>query len=216
MKPTIASTATNAIRTEGRDGHREVCEDAGRPGVSRRVRGRAAGRLATGPGTDEALTLEVAARDYVWLYDYRHGIGYREIAARDGVGIRQVQRGVERARALEKNSSKDDLIEDLKPGRTGDPGFRLIPLFPIGAFTPETPCPHHGSIGRGSRLCCMVCHASGMDDHPGLRRDPEADPAPEPEPAPASDCAEPSRPERSRETRKQRRRRLFAEAAAVA
>jgi hypothetical protein len=131
------------------------------------------------------------------------------------VGVDRVRFGVKRAAALDSKLSKDGLTEDLKPGRLGDIGFRLIPLFPIDSFTPQSTCPHRESIGHGSRFCCMVCHASGMDDHPGLRRDPESDPAPEADPAPAagvelktSGCPQ--------ETRKQRRRRQFAEAAAVA
>src|SRR5262249_56446605 len=124
-------------------------------------------------------TLEVAAQDYVWLYDYRHGVGHRAIATRDGVGVRQVREGIERARALERNCSKDNPIESLKAGLLGDLGFRLIPLFPIGAFTPHSTCPHHESIRRGSTLCCMGCHASRMGDHPAFRGDPRTDPSPE-------------------------------------
>jgi hypothetical protein len=92
-------------------------------------------------------------------------------------------------------------------------GFRLIPLFPIGAFTPRSACPHHDTIERGSRLCCMVCHGSGMDDHPGLERDPKTDPSPEPTPKPAVDAAAPSKARKSKVTRKQRRRRELAEVA---
>ena len=61
----------------------------------------------------------------------------------------------------------------------------------------------------------MVCHSSGMDEHPGLRRDPLTDPSPESKPAPAADGVVPSEAGGSRETRKQRRRRLFAEAVAA-
>jgi hypothetical protein len=167
-----------------------------------------------GPRTERALTLAVAAMEYIWLYDHRHGIGLEEIAARNHVSLGRVRFGVQRAAAQDSKLSKDEVVEDLKPGRVGDIGFRLIPLFPIGSFTPESTCPHHHPIGRGSTLCCMVCHASGMDDHPGLRRDPQADPSPEPEPEPA--VAESKTSDGPRETRKQRRRRQFAEAAAEA
>ena len=67
----------------------------------------------------------------------------------------------------------DEVVDELKPGRLDEIGFRLIPLFPIGTLTPQSACPHHDTIDPGSRLCCMVCHESGMDDHPGLRRDPD-------------------------------------------
>ena len=46
-------------------------------------------------------------------------------------------------------------------------------------------------------LCCMVCHCSGIDDHPGLLRSPLTDPAPEPKPAPAP---APRRPPRNSKT----------------
>jgi hypothetical protein len=164
-----------------------------------------------GNPTAKAWTLEVAARDYVWLYDFRHGVGPGEIAAREGVTVRQVREGLERARALDRNGSKDSPIGSLRSGRLDDIGFRLIPLLPVGALTPQSACPHHDSIERGSRLCCMVCHASGMDDHPGLRREPLTDPSPEP--APAVDVAVSSKSGKSKETRKQRRLRQLAEAA---
>lgn len=65
----------------------------------------------------------------------------------------------------------------------------LMPLFPVGFFLPTSAdqvrafgrvlvpefasrgdvCPHHGPIPEGSTLCCMVCHQSGMDGHPGLK-----------------------------------------------
>lgn len=59
-------------------------------------------------------------------------------------------------------------------------GFRpLVPLFPIGGFSPGSTCPHHGPLPEGSALTCMVCHRSGMDQHPAYRRDRRFDPRPE-------------------------------------
>jgi hypothetical protein len=182
---------------------------------SRTGRGEAARRVETTPRFDRALTLAVAAREYIWLYDYRHGIGFDEIAAREDVSVIRVRFGVERARAQERNLSKDTLIEDLNPGTRTGAGFRLIPLFPIGAYTPHSACPHREPINQGSTLCCMVCHHSGMDAHPALRRDPQTEPAPEPKPAPALDTVWPSKSSRSHETRKQRRQRLFASESAA-
>lgn len=210
MKPTTASTADAVVPTGGRMGHREDRRDPRRRAESRSVTGETSRGAVAGTSTAGAWTLEVAARDYIWLYDFRHGVGLSEIAAREGVTVRQVREGLERARALDRNRSKDNPIESLKSSRLDDIGFRLMPLFPIMALTPQSACPHHDSIERGSRLCCMVCHASGMDDHPGLRRDPLIDPSPEPAPAPA---AVSSKPGKSRENRKQRRRRQLAGAA---
>lgn len=216
MRPAIASTATTIFPGGEREGHRDDGEAADRRGGSPTGRGNAGRPAKTGPQGDPGLTLAGAARDYIWLYDFRHGIGHRKIAVRDRVSVRQVRDGIERARALEAMIAKDNPIEHLKPGRADEIHFRLTPLFPIASFTPQSTCPHHKSIGRGSTFCCMVCHASGMDDHPGLRRDPQTDPSPEPEPAPAPGAAEPDATGDPRETRKQRRRRQFADAAAVA
>jgi hypothetical protein len=51
----------------------------------------------------------------------------------------------------------------------------------------------------------MVCSKSGVDDHPALKRNPRIDPRPEPEAVPRQAKAAPRT-----ETRKERRRRLFA------
>jgi hypothetical protein len=46
---------------------------------------------------------------------------------------------------------------------------RLVPLFPVGIYTPQSVCAHHGPIQRGSLFCCMICHKSGHDDHPAVQ-----------------------------------------------
>jgi hypothetical protein len=156
----------------------------------------------------EALTLKVAARDLMWLYDNKHGMSFEEIAGYERLPVQRVIEGVMRAEALQRQRSSDELVEDFKSGRLDDSRFRLIPLFPVNAFTPQSACPHHNPIEQGSRLCCMVCHTSGMDDHPGLQRDPETDPSPEP--APAKDARR-TRSGKAKGTRKQRRRRQLAD-----
>ena len=189
-----------------------------RPGSARRIStepGRAKRAARTEPGTDQDLSLAVASRDYIWLYDSRGGLSYQKIAVRDRVSVRQVRDGIKPA-ALEAKVTKDDPVSTSSRAARAMSGFWLIPLFPIGSFTPESACPHREPMGRGTTLCCMVCHASGMDDHPGLRRDPETDPSTESEPAPAPAVAESETSDSPRETRKQRRRRQFAEAATVA
>ena len=208
MMATMARTA-DAARPDTERGDDRADREEPRERRTRYRRARA--RL------DRAFTLEVAAREYTWFYDHKHlKIRLEEIAGYEGLTIDRIRFGVERMKALESKRSKDDLVQVPKPGRLDDLGFRLTPLFPIGAFTPHSTGPHHDSIRRGSKFCCMVCHASGMDDHPALRRDPLTDPSPEPKPAPAPESVASSKSGNSRETRKQRRRRQFAEAAAVA
>jgi hypothetical protein len=91
---------------------------------------------------------------------------------------------------------------------------RLVPLFPVGALTPDSVCGHRGPIERGSIFCCVICHTSGYDHHPDLQIDaPTAllqnldsrDLLPQ----------KPKRPKSLQETRKERRRKLFATLAAV-
>jgi hypothetical protein len=140
------------------------------------------------------ITVEIAAKEYSWSWDRRQGISAAAIAAREGVAVGRVRFGVARARAQEEAT---DVTSAVRPPR-------LVPLFPIGAYTPQSSCGHRRPIEPGSSLCCMVCHTSGMDRHPALRRDPRTDPAPEPKPKPA-----PERANSRRETRRERRRRLF-------
>ena len=173
-------------------------------------------RVETAPGYDRTLTLAVAAREYIWLYDRRHGVGIDEIAAREGLSAGRVKYGLKRARAMDKKPSQDAEtgLSSLDVDIAHVP--RLIPLFPIGSYTPQSACPHLEPIEEGSALCCMVCNGSGMDAHPALRRDPRTDPAPEPKTEPASDLASQPKTGESHETRKQRRRRMFAQHAATA
>lgn len=210
MMAMMAKSADAALPATGCSNGREIRQDL-RSRDGSRFRDEQAPRSAgTEAGPDEALTLEVAARDYMWLYDYRHGVSLKEIAGYEGLTVAEVQRGVERSKAQESKLSRDDVIEGLKSGRLEDMGFRLIPLFPVSALTPQSACPHHGAIESGSRLCCMVCHGSGMDDHPAMQRDPKIDPSPESGLEPAA--APPSQSGESKETRRQRRRRKLAEA----
>jgi hypothetical protein len=140
------------------------------------------------------MNLRVLAREYIWLWDTRHGVSPKEISMREGVSLARVRFGVSRARALEKSGWTES---EIAPPH-------LVPLFPLGAFTPQSPCGHNRPIKPGSFFCCVVCHASGVDDHPALKRDPRTDPAPEPKPKP-----QPTRQIPAAENRKQRRARVF-------
>lgn len=175
--------------------------------------GKSVGRVATGPRSDRTLTLATAAAEYIWLYDLRHGLSVHEIAIREGVSVGRVRYGVKRAQAQEELVSSDALIEPLSPSAGTIRQPRLVPLFPIGPYTPQSACPHRVPIETGSALCCMVCHCSGMDEHPAMQRDPKTDPNPEPKPVLSS--ARHPEPGAQRETRKQRRQKQFAQQAAA-
>jgi hypothetical protein len=177
---------------------------------SRSKRGKPARCLGIGPRSDRTLTLATTASEYIWLYDNRHGVSIKEIAAHAGVSVGRVRYGVKRAGAQERDDSQDALSEQssLRPGSVLPP--RLVPLFPIGLYTPLSACPHPEPIQQGSTLCCMVCHCSGMDAHPALQRDPQTDPVRESKPRPAASLAMQPNLSAPHETRKQRRRRKFA------
>lgn len=167
------------------------------------------------------MTLESAARDYVWLLDFRRGIACQKMAAEAGLTVGDVREGIERAQKLEAQCSGDSWLADLQSSRGAGPAFRLIPMFPIGEFTPQSTCPHGGPLQRGSTICCMVCHASGMDGHPSLRHDPATDPRPESGSeteialTPAADASPLSTNARRRETRLERRRRMYEAAGRI-
>lgn len=61
----------------------------------------------------------------------------------------------------------------------------LVLSYGCKSFTPQTTCQdiHHGPIKRDSRVCCAVCHQSGCDHWPCMKRDPRTDPKPEARPA---------------------------------
>ncbi len=86
---------------------------------------------------------------------------------------------------------------------------KMVPIFPIPALTPTSPCPHHQQIRKGSVFVCMVCHQSGADHHPALKRDRRTDPKPEP----PTIYAPPLDP-KAKPTRKQKRAAMYAAKAA--
>ncbi len=168
------------------------------------------------PRAKSGVSLSLQARELVWLDEIRRGYSIKEIARREGLGCRRIQHGVCRARqrgnlSRTHDSRIGDHLHDRNEKITASAGRlsrddpnrppRLVPLFPIGAFTPGSSCPHHGPIRPGSVFCCMVCSQSGVDDHPALKRDPCTDPRPERKAALV-------RVTSVRETRKHRRQRL--------
>jgi hypothetical protein len=179
---------------------------AGEENRSRRGRGRTKKsrwkRSAAQWRTSRAMTLAVAAKEYIWLWDKRHGISANEIATRAGLSIRRVREGIKNAEEQEKRHGLSTTWGS--PSDAGGRSPQLIPIFPLGSYTPQSPCAHYRPIRAGSLCCCMVCHLSGIDGHPALRRDPRTDPSPEPKPAP------PPPKKNGVETRKQRRGRQFA------
>lgn len=94
-----------------------------------------------------------------------------------------------------------------------NPVASLEPTFGVRSFTPESGCPHYGPIPMVSKLVCMVCHATGFDHHPLMKRTLASDPLPEPEPEDYQPPVIEIKVQQHRtETRAVRRQRLFATA----
>ena len=111
MMATMARPADPALpATEREDDHKP--RESPRQQRRFRIQGEGASRdCRTRAWEDRTLTLEVAAREWMWLYDHRHGMSLAEIAGYERLDIERVQFGVERSAAQEAKASKDDLIE---------------------------------------------------------------------------------------------------------
>jgi hypothetical protein len=118
--------------------------------------------------SSQILTLEIAAKEYMWLWDLHYGASTEVTATREALAASRVRFGVSRALGQEKAFLGETAIRPP----------RLVPLFPIGPYTPSSTCGHRGPIETGSLLCCMVCHTSGMDEHPALWHDITTAPTP--------------------------------------
>lgn len=116
---------------------------------------------------------EIRATEDGWLTLRRGGMTVQEIADECGQPYAAVHEGISRARMRERR----------RPEQRKAP-WKAVPLFPLDSFTPHSRCPHHGPIRPYSSFVCMVCHATGRDNHPLLQRDPRTDPAPAPKPDP--------------------------------
>ncbi len=171
-----------------------------------------------------------ALRDEEWLRLHEAGKPTAELAEDAGVSVQLLRRALSRARK-ERDSRMQEACElsilaigtdsGLEPASAAPRKawwLELVPLFPVGPFTPLSECPHQGPIRTGSLFCCMVCSTSGMDGHPSLIRDPATDPKPEPRKSRTrriESTSPVSRPNtQAAETRRQRRTRIFGSTSA--
>jgi hypothetical protein len=99
----------------------------------------------------------------------RQGIMPAYIRVVLNVSLQRVYDGIDRARQR----------EGLRAAAAAVPEPKLEPLFPITSFTPQSRCPHHGPIAKGSVFVCMVCNRSGKDHHRALRLLPGEAPPPD-------------------------------------
>jgi hypothetical protein len=103
--------------------------------------------------------LDTSVGEILWLRDHRHTI-VKKPAVRERVNAQAVHLTLPQARVVHLGGFFQDA---RRPPQ-------LVPLFPAGNYTPNSQCGHYEPIERGSVFCCMVCHASGQDDHPALRK----------------------------------------------
>lgn len=121
--------------------------------------------------------------DARYLAMRREGRTYQDIALLCGVSYETAWSGAKRARLKQKQAAAP-AAEPETPLHPRDPAWvrDMVMAFPVDSLTPGSSCPHHGPIKPGSMLVCGVCHQSGMDHRPALRRNPLTDPKPEPKP----------------------------------
>jgi hypothetical protein len=143
------------------------------------------------------LEASAPSREYVWLWDVEHGRSVAEVSRREGVSTRRIRQGIAFARGSIPDTGDTAAKEPLRPPR-------LEPLFPVLAYTPFSACPHYGRMRDGTRMCCMICHLTGVEAHPALQRDRGSEPKPEKKPPVV--VVKPAKVE----TRRERRARQFA------
>lgn len=85
----------------------------------------------------------------------RDGKSPRVIALALGVGRNTVYRGLAAAREREREADR------AGPRRPADPSCFVI--WPMGPYTPTSPCGHKGPIREGSEGYCPRCHQYGRE-----------------------------------------------------
>jgi hypothetical protein len=143
---------------------------------------------------------DASVRDYVWLSNFRDTTDAMNPVAYDQNRTQRIPSTL--APACTVLSSRSCQIIRRPP--------QLVPLFPVGNYTPSSRCAHRGPIERGSVFCCMICHASGQDDHPALQNSGSVEPNSDMKWATTFSSGKFSKPKIFLETRKQRRQRLFS------
>jgi hypothetical protein len=144
--------------------------------------------------------LETSIRDYVWLWDSYDNMSGKVPAVRERNRTQWGSPALNRTRAV--LTSRCLQFTWRLP--------QLVPLFPVGNYTPSSTCAHRGLIQRGSVFCCMICHTSGQDDHPALQNNWPVELNSDVNWGATFRSSKCSKQTISLETRKQRRQRLFA------
>lgn len=103
--------------------------------------------------------MDTSNKHYAWLWDSHLGVNPQEITIRERISTHMATSNLAQRRS-------EQLIDSCNSVRRLP---RLVPLFPVGNYTPRSLCGHYGQIKRGSIFCCMICHSSGQDDHPALQ-----------------------------------------------
>jgi hypothetical protein len=161
--------------------------------------------------TEDETLLSLAC---LWVELHRAGLKMVEIAKRHRCSVSKVRALIEHAELLEEELERRR-CEPVRVPRDHEPPRTLVPLLPMGGrpYTKATPCPRHPGPGhpnprwrkwKNSSFVCVVCHASGMDH--AIRLDFKDIPKRDPKPA---------RPPKPRPTRRERRKKKFANRAVL-
>jgi hypothetical protein len=142
---------------------------------------------------------DASVGEFVWLRSPHRRISEKGSAIRGGISTQSTQVALPLTRAVYPNRFFQDT---RRPPQ-------LVPLFPVGNYTPHSRCGHRGPIERNSVFCCMVCHTSGQDDHPALQNSSFIKPNSEVKRDATIQTKYPNQ-RISLETRKQRRQRLYS------
>lgn len=110
-----------------------------------------------GPSHDDYFPPLQDNIDRLLLAHARRGEDPRDLAKQMGVSKSTMYAAISRAQLREEATR-----------RPKDPAVEL--LFPPINFAPNSPCPHCGAIKEGDEVCCMVCHQTGIEDHPAFDR----------------------------------------------
>jgi hypothetical protein len=145
--------------------------------------------------------LDKSGQEYVWLRGFHDSASAAEPAVRARNRTQRVPSAL--ARACTVLSNRSFQIIRRPP--------QLVPLFPVGTYTPSSRCAHRGPIERGSVFCCMICHTCGQDDHPALQINRSIEPNTEVKWTATLLSTKYSKQRIFLETRKLRRQRLFGD-----
>jgi hypothetical protein len=113
-------------------------------------------------------------RRFTWLARSDSGQSTRSIAQEYSLSQRTIQHEIKLAK-----EEVTAFVESRRLMRVP----KLVLFFPINGLFPFSRCRHDVvPLPHSTKLCCAICHRSGVDNHPALQRHPRFEPRPDPVP----------------------------------